>query len=120
MCVEGTDDVANEDAPGAVAGLTGLGLAAIAPSSALAETARLGVDITDSADPATTGQELVYTVTVSNAGPDIATEARLVDTLSPKLDFISAVPSQGTWSGRTRGTSAASSGRSSAAGRRRS
>ena len=44
----------------------------------------------------TSGQELAYTITVANSGPDPATAVRVVDTLAPRLDFISAIPSQGT------------------------
>jgi uncharacterized repeat protein (TIGR01451 family) len=52
--------------------------------------------VTDSADPSTLGEQLTYTITVSNSGPDAATRVRLVDKLASRLDFVSAVPSQGT------------------------
>jgi uncharacterized repeat protein (TIGR01451 family) len=66
-----------------------------APAIALGETARLAVEVTDSADPLTLGDQLTYTITVTNGGPDPATQVRLVDKLAPKLDFVSAVPSEG-------------------------
>ncbi len=41
------------------------------------------------------GQNIVYTVTVANAGPDAATAVVLTDTLPAAVTFVSAVASQG-------------------------
>ncbi len=41
---------------------------------------------------------LVYTLTLTNEGPDNATGARVTDVLPAGLSFVSAAPSQGTWS----------------------
>jgi uncharacterized repeat protein (TIGR01451 family) len=48
-----------------------------------------------SPDPAYFNSELVYTLVVSNAGPDAATEVRVQDTLPSSVIFTSAETSQG-------------------------
>ena len=50
----------------------------------------LGVTITESADPVVAGNALVYTVNVTNTGPDMATGVVLSSGLSPDVRFISA------------------------------
>jgi uncharacterized repeat protein (TIGR01451 family) len=78
------------------------GIAAVAAmlgwmaTTALAATADLSVDKSDGPDPVTVGSELTYTVAVANAGPDAASGVQLEDTLPNRLDFVSAVPSQGS------------------------
>ncbi|HEX7151416.1 MAG TPA: IPTL-CTERM sorting domain-containing protein [Thermoanaerobaculia bacterium] len=42
-----------------------------------------------------------YTITVSNGGPQAATNVVVTDALPPSLTFVSATPSQGTCSGTT-------------------
>jgi uncharacterized repeat protein (TIGR01451 family) len=79
--------------------LAGTGLIALLPAAALAATADLGLDKTDSADPVTVGAEFTYAVTVTNAGPDAANGVELVDTLPSQLDFVSTNPSQGSCKG---------------------
>jgi uncharacterized repeat protein (TIGR01451 family) len=69
------------------------------PATALAATADLAVDKTDSADPVTVGTEFSYAVTVTNAGPDSANGVELVDNLPSQLDFVSSNPSQGSCKG---------------------
>ena len=59
-------------------------------------TASLRLSCTDSQDPITAGNNLTYTVTVTNDGPQTATEVMLRDTPSPDADFVSATPNQGT------------------------
>ena len=56
----------------------------------------LAVIKTDDPDPVLAGQNLTYTVTVTNKGPDVATGVTLTDTLPGNVTLISATPSQGT------------------------
>ena len=60
--------------------------------------ADLAVTKTDSPDPVTAGNNLTYTITVINKGPDVATGATLIDTLPTSVNFVSATPSQGSCS----------------------
>lgn len=65
-------------------------------------TAAVGADLsvtkTDSLDPVIIGENLSYTVTVTNNGPADATNVTLTDTLPAGVIFISATPSQGSCS----------------------
>ncbi len=61
--------------------------------------ADLSVTKVDSPDPVTVGQNLTYTLTVTNSGPDPATGVTLDDTLPGGVSFVSATPSQGTCTG---------------------
>lgn len=56
----------------------------------------LAITKTDSADPATNGSTLTYTITVTNTGPSAATNVRVTDILPSQLTFVSASASQGT------------------------
>jgi len=47
------------------------------------------------------GATFTYTLTVSNAGPDAATNVTTTDVLPAGVTFVSAAPSQGTCSGTT-------------------
>jgi hypothetical protein len=60
-------------------------------------TADLSVTKTDSPDPVTAGTNLTYTITVSNAGPDAATNASWNDTLPTGTTFVS-LPTVAGWS----------------------
>ncbi len=60
--------------------------------------ADLSITKQDSPDPVTVGQNLTYTLEVSNAGPSAASNVQVVDTLPSGVTFVSAVPSQGTCS----------------------
>jgi uncharacterized repeat protein (TIGR01451 family) len=60
--------------------------------------ADLTVMKTDSPDPVDAGLDLTYTVTVSNGGPDDATNVVLTDPLPTGASFVSAMSSQGTCS----------------------
>jgi uncharacterized repeat protein (TIGR01451 family) len=51
--------------------------------------ADLSVGITDAPDPVTAGSNIVYTITVSNAGPSNAPTATLSDTLPAGTTFVS-------------------------------
>ena len=52
-------------------------------------------NLVDSPDPVTHGQDLTYTVTVANSGPEKSVGTQLTQTLS-KVTFVSATPSVGT------------------------
>jgi uncharacterized repeat protein (TIGR01451 family) len=52
-------------------------------------TADLSVTKTDSPDPVTTGNDLTYTVTVTNNGPDPATSVIVTDNLPAETTFVS-------------------------------
>lgn len=54
-----------------------------------AATADLTVVKTDSADPVNVGQNFTYTISVSNAGPQTATNVTLTDVLPSQLAFVS-------------------------------
>ena len=47
------------------------------------------------------GQNVIFTVTVSNAGPDTASNVSLTDLLPSGLTFVSSTPSQGTYNNST-------------------
>ena len=59
-------------------------------------SADLGLGMVDAVDPVTLGDPIEYTLTVSNAGPDLAQSVVLTDTLPVGVSYISAVPDQGT------------------------
>ncbi|WP_163100707.1 DUF11 domain-containing protein [Peribacillus alkalitolerans] len=61
-------------------------------------TADLSVVKIDSPDPVTVGQDLTYTVTVANGGPDTATDVTLTDILPSSVIYVSSSPSQGSCS----------------------
>jgi uncharacterized repeat protein (TIGR01451 family) len=62
----------------------------------MSTSADLSITKTDAPDPATVGQNVTYTLTVSNAGPGTATSVAVTDPLPAGLTFVSASPSQGT------------------------
>ncbi len=70
-----------DTAPGVVAG----------PASA-----NLAIQKTLISPAAVIGSQVVFTITVTNNGPSTATNVTVNDTLPAQLDFVSAVPSQGT------------------------
>jgi len=59
----------------------------------------LALDKAASPDPVTPGQQLTYTLTVTNSGPSDATGVQVEDTLPSGVTFVSATSSQGTVSG---------------------
>ncbi len=61
-------------------------------------SADLAVSVVDSPDPVAVGQDLTYTVTVTNRGPAIATGVTLTDTLPANATYVSSVASQGACS----------------------
>ncbi|MEK8020786.1 MAG: hypothetical protein VSS75_028285, partial [Candidatus Parabeggiatoa sp.] len=52
--------------------------------------ADIAMTLTDSADPVNTDAEFSYTLTLNNAGPDIASTLQVVNTLPEGIRFISA------------------------------
>jgi uncharacterized repeat protein (TIGR01451 family) len=61
--------------------------------------ADLSITKSDWPDPATVEEPLTYTITITNAGPDDATDVTVTDTLPIDVDFGTATPSQGSCSG---------------------
>lgn len=63
--------------------------------------ARADLSVTAAAapDPVTVGNNLTYTMTIANAGPDPATNVILTDALPAGAAFVSATASQGSCSG---------------------
>lgn len=61
--------------------------------------ADLALAMTATPDPVKKNAKLVYTLTVTNTGPDTATDVSLTDTLPANIRFVSAVANQGTCSG---------------------
>jgi uncharacterized repeat protein (TIGR01451 family) len=71
-------------------------LSATAITTTLA-SADVSVTKTDSPDPVTAGQNLTYTITVTNDGPSVATTVTLNDPLPAGTTFVS-LPAVGGWS----------------------
>ncbi|MEY2504878.1 MAG: hypothetical protein QOG27_1158, partial [Verrucomicrobiota bacterium] len=63
--------------------------------------ADIAVMIADSPDPVTAGQNLTYTITVSNLGRDFTSSVTMSDDLPASVNFVSVTPSQGSCSGTT-------------------
>jgi uncharacterized repeat protein (TIGR01451 family) len=61
--------------------------------------ADLAITKTDSKDPGHPNQNLTYTLTVTNNGPDPAFGVIVTDTLPGTVNFVSSSPSQGSCSG---------------------
>jgi uncharacterized repeat protein (TIGR01451 family)/gliding motility-associated-like protein len=59
--------------------------------------ANLSVTKTDSPDPVIAGNNITYTITVTNNGPTLAQNVQLTDALGTGLSFVSASSSTGTW-----------------------
>jgi uncharacterized repeat protein (TIGR01451 family) len=76
-------------------------------SASAVTTVRAAADLSltgsDSPDPVLAGEQLTYTLTAQNAGPQEATGVTLTDTLPAGVTFESATPTQGTCS-ETSGT----------------
>lgn len=78
---------------------TGLGtfvLASYVPQPPNPNRADLAVSISDSPGTIVANNNLTYTVTVTNNGPQTATDAMLKDSLAPDTSFVSVVTTQGT------------------------
>jgi uncharacterized repeat protein (TIGR01451 family) len=94
-------DYFNEASGEAAGGYTVIATGPTAKITVTPLTADLSVTKTDSPDPVQVGQELTYTITVANAGPNPAANVTLSDTLPGTVTLVSAIPSQGTCSGTT-------------------
>jgi uncharacterized repeat protein (TIGR01451 family) len=79
----------------AVAALAAALLLAPTAPSAPGDIADLSVTKTDNPDPVTVGGALTYTATVTNLGPQEATNVVLEDRMPPQSDFVSATASAG-------------------------
>jgi uncharacterized repeat protein (TIGR01451 family) len=80
---------------GVAAVLVLLTLATEASRGATSPAADLSVAKTDSPDPVSTGAALTYAITVTNVGPDTATNVVVTDTLPSGVAFVSAQTTQG-------------------------
>jgi uncharacterized repeat protein (TIGR01451 family) len=86
-----------DSTPGnAVAGEDDIDTEAVTPTVA-------DLSVTKTVDDTTPGlgQNVVFTVTVANAGPDQATNVAIEDILPAGLTFVSSTPSQGTYNSTT-------------------
>jgi uncharacterized repeat protein (TIGR01451 family) len=64
--------------------------------TAVAPQVDLAITKTDATDPVVAGQQLTYTLMVTNNGPSNATDVELTDTLPDEVAYASAASSQGT------------------------
>ncbi len=69
---------------------------AVKPPAERARLIDLVVTKVDAPDPVRVGETLGYTITVTNKGPDPATNVQLTDPLPGSLVVLSATPSQGS------------------------
>ncbi|MDQ1557736.1 MAG: hypothetical protein QOD32_796, partial [Pyrinomonadaceae bacterium] len=60
-----------------------------------AASVNLALAMSDTPDPVTVNSNVTYTVTVTNNGPDAATNVTLIDTLPANTNFVSGNASQG-------------------------
>jgi uncharacterized repeat protein (TIGR01451 family) len=69
----------------------------VAPLSGLgSQSADLSITKEDAPDPVAVGDEITYTLTVSNAGPNDATGVTVTDELPAEVTFVSVDASQGS------------------------
>jgi len=76
--------------------LFGLSGCSSEPTAPERDEADLSITKSDATDPVTIGEEIVYTITVFNGGPDDATQVRMTDGVPSGTSFVSANASQGT------------------------
>lgn len=79
------------------------------------QNADLGVTTSDSPDPVTAGENITYSIVVTNNGPGDATGVTLTDTFDELVTYVSATPSQGTCSVKMRVVTCAIGGLASGA-----
>jgi uncharacterized repeat protein (TIGR01451 family) len=63
--------------------------------TAVAATADVSVSKVDSPDPVVAGSNITYTISVTNAGPDAASNVSLSDTTPASTSFVSVTPGAG-------------------------
>ena len=73
--------------------------ATVTPSPSEGPHSDIGVSIADSPDPVQVGQNLTYTITVSNTGPSNAPNVTMNEGVPAGVNFVSVTPSQGSCSG---------------------
>lgn len=88
------DDFAGDD--GRIAGGWSLSIITTDPINPVAE---LAVSVSDSPDPVKLGSNATYTVTVTNAGPEVALGVVLTNTLPPGLSLVSVTGGSPTVNG---------------------
>ncbi|MDQ2712609.1 MAG: DUF11 domain-containing protein [Acidobacteriota bacterium] len=71
------------------------------PTTALAASADVLIDMTVQPNPVIAGSNVTYHIIASNNGPDNSTNVTVTDALPSGLSFVSFSPSQGTCSGTT-------------------
>ncbi len=71
------------------------GQGTITNDDSVATSADLTVSKTDSPDPVAIGNDITYTITVTNSGPDAAANAQLSDTVPTNTTFRSITPPAG-------------------------
>ena len=64
-----------------------------------ASSADISITKVDSQDPVTVGNNLTYTITVTNGGPQGATNVEVTDTIPGNTTFVSSSASQGSCTG---------------------
>jgi uncharacterized repeat protein (TIGR01451 family) len=86
----------------AVLSLAAVALAATALGRPAAPSADLSVSNSASASSVQVGTNVTFTIAVTNNGPDLASKAKVTDTLPAALSFVSASSTVGTCSGTTK------------------
>jgi len=76
--------------------LYGLSGCSSEPTAPERDEADLSITKSDAADPVTIGDEIVYTITVFNGGPDEATQVQATDAVPSGTSFVAANATQGT------------------------
>jgi uncharacterized repeat protein (TIGR01451 family) len=87
----------------AVLGLSALLVGPSQGAPALSGSADLSVTKSDSPDPVGAGAALTYSIQVTNAGPDAATNVTVTDKLPKGVSFVSAASTQGSCSAKGKG-----------------
>ena len=70
-----------------------------AAAAVAASGADVAIAMVDSPDPVTVANNLTYTITASNAGPDTALGVTVTDVLPAGVTYVSVTQSQGAYSG---------------------
>jgi uncharacterized repeat protein (TIGR01451 family) len=70
--------------------------AALAPNAAFGASSDLALTKSDSPDPVRVGQQLTYTITVTDNGPGPVGSATVTDKLPQQVDFVRATSTRGT------------------------